>query len=111
MTAFSGWYVRAKIVQWVSDDQPGFVECRFSDASGKEWSVIEKLPVLTSANLWSDSEFPQPAFIACEIVSRSQNGAGRETARISTETPWAIEATDGTNSFEVFAQQLTRSVN
>jgi hypothetical protein len=109
VTAFSGWYVCAEFVRWISDDFPGFVECRFADASGREWSVIEKVPVLTDAPLRSDSEFPQPAFIACEIVSRGRDDAGRETAIVSTGAPWAIEATDGTTSFEVFAQQLTRS--
>lgn len=109
MTAFSGWYVRAEIIRWDSDDFPGFVECCFVDTSGREWSVIEKVPVVTTADLRSDSEFPQPVLIACEIVSRSPDNVGRETARITTSTPWGIRATDGTTDFQVFASQLTRS--
>ena len=102
-------YVRAQITRWVSDDFPGFVECRFADSSGREWSVIEKLPVLTDADLRSDSQFPQPAFIACEIIARGRDDAGREIAEITTLSPWAIEAMDGTTNFQVYAGQLTGS--
>jgi len=109
VTAFSGWHVRAEIVRWVSDDFPGFVECRLTDASERAWSIVEKVPVVTTEHLQPDSEFPQPVLIACEIVSRDRDDAGRETSRITTSTPWGIEATDGTTSFQVFATQLTRS--
>ena len=114
MTAFSGWYLRAEIVRWVSDDFPGFVECRLTDASERAWSIVEKVPVVTTEHLQPDrylqpdSEFPQPVLIACEIVSRDRDDAGRETARITTSTRLGIEATDGTTSFQVFATQLTR---
>jgi hypothetical protein len=104
----AGCYVRAKITRWVDDQQPGFVECRFTDRFDREWTLVEKLPVVTDLNLRSDSQFPQPAFIACEIVSQGQDEAGRETADISTEKPWAIEALDGTTSFQMFASQLTK---
>ena len=111
MTAFAGWYVRASITRWVDDYQPGIVECRFTDRFGREWTLIEKLPVVTDANLWPDSQFPQPAFIACEVISKGQDQAGRETAEINTEKPWGIEALDGTTSFPVFANQLTKLVD
>ena len=97
-----------KIIRWVSDDQPGFVECRFADRLGQEWSVIEKLPVLTDADIPSDSQFPQPGFIACEIVARGQDDAGREIAEITTRNPWAMEATDRTTNFQVHAAQLNK---
>jgi hypothetical protein len=99
-------YIRAQIIRWVSDDFPGFVDCRFADASGREWSFIEKLPVVTDADLRSNSEFPQPALIACEIVAGGQDDAGRKIAEITTITPFAIEATDGTTCFQLYAEQL-----
>ena len=99
-------YVRAQIVRWVSDDFPGFVECRFADRFGREWIVVEKLPVLTVADLRSDSQFPQPVLIACEVVARRQDGAGRETADVTTKAPWGIKAVDGTTSFQLYAEQL-----
>lgn len=99
-------YIRAQIIRWVSDDFPGFVECRFADRFGREWAVIEKLPVLTDTELRSNSQFPQPALIACEVVARQQDDNGREIANITTLTPSAIETTDGTTSFQLYAEQL-----
>ena len=99
-------YVRARIVRWVGDDFPGFVECRFADRLGREWVVIEKIPVLTKVDLRSDSPFPQPAFIACDIVARGQDNAGREVVHITTKTPFGIESTDGQTNFQVHADQI-----
>jgi hypothetical protein len=99
-------YFRAQIIRWVSDDFPGFVECRFAGALGREWSLIEKLPVVTNADLRSNSQFPQPALIACEVVAGGQDDAGRKIAEITTITPFAIEATDGTTCFQLYAEQL-----
>lgn len=104
----AGWYVRAQITRWVDDHFPGFVECRLTDRLGCEWTFVEKLPVVTDENLWSDSQFPRPVFIACEIVSRGLDESGNETVEISTERPSGIEALDGTTSFQVLASQLTR---
>jgi hypothetical protein len=99
-------YVRAQITRWVDDSNPGFVECRFTDRYAHEWVFVEKLPVVTGADLWSGSEFPKPAFIACEIVSHGRDEVGRETYAVNTEKPWCIAASDGTTSFHVFADQL-----
>jgi hypothetical protein len=104
-------YIRAEITRWVSDDCPGFVECRFADRFGREWVVVEKAPVLTGAELRSDSRYPQPVLIACEVLARRQDDAGREITDITTEIPWAIEATDGTTSFQLFAEQLQSDPN
>lgn len=104
-------YVRAEIIRWVSDGFPGFVECRFADRFGREWVVVEKAPVLGNAELRSDSRLPQPALIACEVVARHQDDAGREVADITTRTPLAIEAMDGTTSFEIYAEQLQSDAN
>ena len=99
-------YIRAEVIRWVSDDFPAIVECRFTDRFGRVWAVVEKLPVLTVADLRSDSQFPQPALIACEIVARRQDDVGREMADVTTEAPWGIEATDGTTSFQLYTEQL-----
>lgn len=104
-------YIRAKIMRWVSDDFPGVVECRFSDRFGREWTIVEKLPVLSDADLRSDSQFPQPALIACEVVARRRDDAGREITDITIKTPWTIEATDGTTSFQLYAEQLRSDPN
>jgi hypothetical protein len=104
-------YLRAEIVGWVSDDFPGFVECRFADKSGREWIIVEKLPVLTRADLRPDGQFPHPVLIACEVIARRRDDAGRDIAEITTETPWGIAATDGTTGFQVNAELLQEPNN
>lgn len=99
-------YIRAEIVRWISDDFPGFVECRFTDRFGKVWTIIEKVPVLTTADLRSMSAFPQPVLIAGEVVAKHRDDAGREVIEISTLTPWGLEAVDGTTSFQFLAEHL-----
>jgi hypothetical protein len=85
----------------MSGDQPGWVECVFSDAHGCRWSVIEKLPVVCDAELDRTSDYPQPGVLGCEVVSQS---AG--VARVTTRRPWGIESTDGTDEFEVPTELL-----
>jgi len=99
-------HILAQIVRWVSDDFPGVVECRFADRFGREWAIIEKLPILSVADLRSNSRFPQPALIACKVIAKHQDDAGREIVEVTTMTPWAITATDGTSSFQLYAEQL-----
>ncbi|WP_194460235.1 hypothetical protein [Bradyrhizobium sp. CCBAU 53421] len=104
-------YIRAEITKWVSDAFPGFVECQFADRFGREWVVVEKASVLTDTELQSDSRFPQPGLIACEVVARHHDDAGREITDITTEIPWAIKATDGTARFQLYAEQLQTDPN
>jgi hypothetical protein len=66
------------------------------------------MPVVTAEDIWSDRKFPKPGYIACQIVSKSQDGAGREIAEVITEKPWGIETSDGTTTFQVFVDQLTQ---
>jgi hypothetical protein len=98
--------IRAQVIRWVSDDFPGFMECTFTDRLSREWFVIEKLPVLITADIRYGSELPQAVSIPCEIVARGRDDAGREIVEVTTMAPWSIEATDGTSSFQVYADQL-----
>jgi len=100
------WFLGVQITRWVSDDEPGIVECRFTDRFGRKWYVIEKAPVVSSAKIGHDSRFPQQTWIACKVMSRHLDDIGREVAEINTLDPWGIEATDGTSNFQVFGHQL-----
>jgi hypothetical protein len=62
--------LRVQIVRFVDDEpQPGIVESQFCDAHGKVHSIIDKVPMFTSAALWSGSEYPQIGFIECSVMS------------------------------------------
>jgi len=98
--------IRASIVRWVSDDNPGMVECRFTDRFGKEWVFVEKLPIVSSDYLGSESSYPQPAWIACEIVSQGRDESDREIAEVDTERPWGVWSVDDVSRFHLFRDQL-----
>lgn len=95
------------ITEYVSDEQPGWVRCSFVDAAGREWRFVEKVPVVSRANLTRGDSYPQPGRIRCRIISRSA-AYGRPTARIDMRDPWGIESVDGESEFEVFVDQLTQ---
>ena len=90
--------LRVQIVRFVEAYQPGIVECQFHDAEGKVHSIIGKLPCFTSANLWFDSEYPQPGEVECRVLGSSAHGAVRITL---TE-----ETTDGRSEVVVSESDL-----
>ncbi len=98
--------VRVTITRFVDDSQPGWVECKLVDAWGREWSFIEKEPVVSLVALDASSNYPQPGVIGCLIVERKQDADGREVVTINTEKPWAIESTTGEHQFDVMPGQL-----
>jgi hypothetical protein len=94
--------VKIAIVRFVDDHQPGFVECQLIDASGRCWSFIEKVPVVTTDWLDASSKYPQPGVIGCEVVEREG-----QTVTIDTTKPWAIESVEGETRFTVAQGLLT----
>lgn len=98
--------VQVTIAAFIDESFPGFFECRLVGASGQTWIFHKKIPVVTAQDLWGDSQYPQPAYIACTILERKSDSSGRRIVKIDTSTPWAIESTDGATVFEVFAEQL-----
>ena len=90
-----------QIVQFVDSHQPGWVQCEFVDADGRHHLIIEKIPVVTSAHLDADSEYPKPGGVRCEILKRYRNEKGQELVCITTDRPSSIESTEGTSEFTV----------
>jgi hypothetical protein len=98
--------VRVTITRYVDDDQPGWVEAHLTDARGKEWVFIEKVPILTSTDLHAGSCYPQPGVIACQTIERSPDTAESGVVTVDTKLPWGVESTTGATRFEVFRDQL-----
>lgn len=97
--------ILVEIVRYADDSQPGWVECHLNDAHGRLWSFVEKVPMVTEADLNASSTYPQPGIIACEVIERRQDG-GREVVIVNTNLPWSIEATTGETRFEIGTEQL-----
>ena len=98
--------VRVQISRYTDDSNPGWVECRMTDAWGTEWLFEEKVSSVSVEDLDQRSDYPQPGIIACEIVKRWRDEDDREIATIDTEKPWGLESSDGTTRFDVPADQL-----
>lgn len=99
-------FISVQITAFVDDHQPGFVECSLSDAQGQVHTFIEKAPVVSRESLWSDSDYPRPGFIACELQTEWTDDAERTLATVSTELPWGIESTEGLQQFVLLRSQL-----
>lgn len=95
-----------EISRFVDEDPPGFVECTLIDAQGNRHAFVEKLPVVTCANLWAASRYPQPGVIRCRIEARWQDERGRAVVQVSTELPDHVESTSGQSSFVVLTAQV-----
>lgn len=99
--------IRIKITSFISDDQPGFVECKFNDAWNKEHIVQDKVPIVTEKFLDSNSEYPQGGLIACKIIKQWVDKDKRTIFSVTTEKPWSIDTIDGLNEFDILEEQLT----
>jgi len=99
--------LRVELVRFVDDHQPGWAEAQFVDANGQRHSIIDKVPIFTSAMLDSNSEYPHPGSVMCQVVSRWKDSSGRSLTKISTEHH-GIESTTGITEFIVFSEQLER---
>ncbi len=99
--------VKVEITRFVDEDQPGFVECVLIDAEGRRHTFIEKSPIVSSANLWSNSGYPQAGSIACEVREVWKHPEGRVLVRVSTEEPWGVESTEGLTTFVLSSSQMT----
>lgn len=75
--------LRVDIVGFADESFPGFVHCDFTDAKGDRHRVLEKIPVVTTENLWSDSTYPQPGALPCERLECLHDRAGRTLALVS----------------------------
>ena len=82
--------IKVQITRIADGDQPGFVESQFVDARNRIQSLIEKLPIVTSAE----------GVIECEVLGRSADEVG-EIVTVDTERPWGVESTAGSSRFEV----------
>jgi hypothetical protein len=97
--------ISVEITRFVNDAFPGFVECRFSDVDGKEWRIVEKIPVVTTDWLDAASQYPQKGIVGCQVTSRKYVD-GREVITVDTELPWHIDAVTGETKFDIRPEQL-----
>jgi hypothetical protein len=66
--------LRVDIVGFADESFPGLVHCDFADANGNRHKFIEKIPVVTTQDLWSDSTYPHPGLMPCDRVECLDEG-------------------------------------
>jgi hypothetical protein len=96
--------LKVHITGYVDDWQPGWVKCVFTDAYGIEWSIIEKVPVVSAADLNAETRYPVETTIQCEVINEAA-----DIVTINLDKPWGISEQGGRTIFEVFEDQLTTS--
>jgi len=50
--------------------------------------------------------YPQPGFIACEVIARWQDGEGRQLVRITTAKPFGVDSDKGITEFVVLSEKV-----
>ena len=99
--------IKIKITKFISEHQPGFVECKFNVAWDKMHIVQEKVPIVTRKFLDANSEYPQDGVIACEIVKEWIDKNNRAIFTVDTTKPWDIDCINGLTEFDLLKEQLT----
>lgn len=98
--------IKISIDKFISDHQPGFVECSFTDAWGKQHIVHEKVPVVTDQDLDANSHYPQEGVIACEVLKKWEDKDGRIIFTVDTVKPWDIDTIEGLQRFDLLGLQI-----
>lgn len=80
--------IRAQVLRWASDDQPGWIEVGLVDADGQEHRIVEKAAVLTKQSITAESEFPTELWLMAD--------SGQVTdERVEVTFAYAVETTEG----------------
>ena len=95
--------VRVTISRFIDESFPGWVECWLEDVHGRRWKFNEKVPVVSTENLWTDGEYPKPGGIACTVLRQTADQLRRYVVTVDTV---GTESVDGCTVFEVLAEQL-----
>ena len=103
--------IKATILRFTDEWQPGWVECTFVDASGVSHFFEQKVPVVTVEDLDARSEYPRDGIIGCTILSVRGEEKGREIMTVDTELPWGIESKMNQTRFDVFRDQVLEFIH
>ena len=96
--------VNVEIVRFTDPVPPGWVESVLRDA-GREWRLVDKLPIFTALPLEAHSALPQAGAVACEIIRTWIDECGRKRCLIDTEHPWGVSTADGERSSRSFSSK------
>jgi len=94
--------LNVSIARWLSDEpQPDWVEVRFTDASGRTWTLEDKPPIFT-ARSFAAADLPLEGVVECVVRALRLDSLARDVATIQSP----VDAPDDTFLFDVFREQL-----
>lgn len=98
--------IAVDIVEYVDDSTPGWVRAVFRDANGSEWSIIEKVPVVSLDFLDAGIQYPVRGFVAGTIIKQFISSSGEKVVTIDLSQPWCIATQEGQETFDIFEKHL-----
>jgi hypothetical protein len=99
--------VNVQILRMVDSHRPpGWVEFVLKDANGREWTFVEKEPVVSVEPLEVDAKFPLPGILHCQIVEKWIDEEEVRRCIIDTDLPWGVASEEGETRFEVFQREV-----
>jgi len=90
--------VRAQAIRWIDDSFPGWIEVKVIDAAGRDHRIVDKVPVLTTLDIRSDTCFPTELWIGAVTTD---TGGEHVTARLK----W-VDTQEGLNELVIAAADV-----
>jgi hypothetical protein len=103
--------LKVQVTRFVDPDpQPGMSECRFTDAHGTVWTLVDKYLYMSARWLHERLSYPRPGSLECTEISRLRDDRGREIVRINLRHV-EVQRADGSaddpvTSVEVLSEQV-----
>jgi hypothetical protein len=98
--------IKVIITRFIDSHQPGFIECKFTDAYGQLHIVHDKVPIVTAATLNANSQYPQHGEIKCKVLKEWENNIEQKIYSVTTSVPISVETIDGVTEFDLLESHL-----
>jgi hypothetical protein len=86
--------IETRILRWISDAFPGFLELELYDANQQRHLIHDKVPVLFLEALKPEDSSPESCWIQCKVIEAF------DTFSV-VEPRWHIESIEGQTRFEI----------
>lgn len=81
------------------------MKCVFHDVRGQVCVLIEKIPVVSVADLSENTPYPVTSSIACTVIKQFSIN-GKEAVTIDLSRPYGISDENGTEVFDVYKKEM-----
>lgn len=95
-------FLQVRVNKIIYNEQPGLLYCTFKDVDLRQWTIVEKIPVLFSAAISLPNLEEEGFYIPGHILSK--NG---DNIVFSTLEPYGICSENGETTFVVNKDQIS----